>query len=587
MNKLLLALIMLFSIQMPTPAQAGIWQSFRNSTLITALFGKPVAVLSPDVNYTKQTRLPAEEIYPWWHRIFNFYSWMNFRKSPQPAPEPAPQPAAEPVVSESPAPKNTWEQFNLSLAQSAQLAWNIKRLQKNALQKKNKDFKKLQENHEKEKAKLQQSLSEKKSEVDLLIGKLERDESNLKAIAASTQAFESRIKGFSSECNNRLNRLDGKLTKLGQALTTETPSSLPMISAEAGATPQSAGLLQSTLPQGQSGDDDFVQLSKTPSPELPVELVDNRRTSPGVEDVLQIDPVVYRYLVDLGEQYLNYLDTDQTDKIPTKSQDEYIDSIRAIVWRMYDRSLAKKQGATELMFVIKDQAKLHNFLFGFVKKVNPEMTGTNKDPLAHISFNQFAYSRDASHFTHLKKEHRPYGIDMRYTNGQKALLPTGHSHILFGFAKADRSSMYLKPEHHGLFYLDGFFGHIHEFVVAQFRKDTLFAKGVRALASFCGYTIETDDAGLNRKERIPTNFLKAFAYNLAQAEELTSEQKHELNNAANRWGIQTLHNNLLANIPLFQNMLTDYNRRFDHTDDRFGNEIKFSSLKLEIAAIAA
>ena len=479
--------------------------------------------------------------------------------------------------------------------------------------------------YQKEITRIQELLKNEQTDITLLMEKLEREEKQKKetikavtnfehqmtAVAGRFEAFNNRLTDMNDKLKNNQNQL-GKLLQKFPRLSKTTPQLPVVVASQAdvneaiesfdqklrqaerqgqSSVPSngqlSAGLLQSTATPkvNRSTTGELEQsFSKLPTSneQLPIELVDEKRTSPGIEDVLQIDPVTYKHLTGLGEQYLNYIDTDQIAKIPTKTQDEYLDSIRAIYWRMYDRSLAKKQGATELTFVIKDQAKLHNFLLGFVKKVNPEITGTNKDPLSHISFNRYGYSRDASHFVHLKKEHRPYGIDMRYENGQKALLPCGHSHILFGFAKLDKTSMYLKPEHHGLFYLDGFFGHIQEFIVAQVRKNTAFARGFRYLASWCGYTIETDDEGFKHKERIPSAFLKAFAYNLAQAEELTAEQKSELKSTANRWGIQTLYNKLLTNIPVFQDMLGDYNKRFDHTEDRFGNEIKFTSLKLEI-----
>lgn len=93
-SKLYLIIFLAVASGMPMPAQAGLWSSFRNSAIITTLFGKPA-----EINYTAQTRLPVVEVKPsFWARMFNLYSWMNFRKSAQPEAAPAPEPA-QPILS--------------------------------------------------------------------------------------------------------------------------------------------------------------------------------------------------------------------------------------------------------------------------------------------------------------------------------------------------------------------------------------------------------------------------------------------------------------------------------------------------------
>lgn len=90
-SKLYLIIFLAVASGMPMPAQAGIWSSLRNSAIITTLFGKPL-----ETNYTAQTRLPVVEVKPsFWARMFNFYSWMNFKKSAQPEAAPAPEPVKE------------------------------------------------------------------------------------------------------------------------------------------------------------------------------------------------------------------------------------------------------------------------------------------------------------------------------------------------------------------------------------------------------------------------------------------------------------------------------------------------------------
>ncbi len=87
---------------------------------------------------------------------------------------------------------------------------------------------------------------------------------------------------------------------------------------------------------------------------------------------------------------------------------------------------------------------------GYVKKVNPSITGTVKDPARASADNPFAYSRVSSHYKLEQKTYRQYGIDIRLDKNSEALplLPIGKRHLVFGIIDQARNLIYLKPENY-------------------------------------------------------------------------------------------------------------------------------------------
>lgn len=219
-----------------------------------------------------------------------------------------------------------------------------------------------------------------------------------------------------------------------------------------------------------------------------------------------------------GGNYLFKLlfNPDNKINIPTKTQEEYLQSIISLIWYLYGEAINKKQGFTEGTFVIEDKNfKLYDFLIGYVKKVNPEITGTITDPASASANNPFAYSRISSHYKAEQKLYRQYGIDIRFDKKSEALplLPSGKRHLVFGKIDEKRNLIFIKPENYGIYTTHEKAMHGYEFVHAQGVK--LLPKMKFLLSDPLYKTFQdligTDDDPLYRKERVPQEFIVAFA----------------------------------------------------------------------------
>lgn len=250
-----------------------------------------------------------------------------------------------------------------------------------------------------------------------------------------------------------------------------------------------------------------------------VDLLNNKQNE--LQELLQKldNPVSLSYAINkiiLGGDYIfQLLFQNSLQNVPTKTQEEYLQSIIAIMWYLYSLAINKNQGFTEGAFVIEDKDfKLYNFLLGYVKKVNPSITGTINDPARASADNPFAYSRVSSHYKLEQKQHRQYGIDIRIDKNSEALpwLPIGKRHLVFGIVDQARNLLYLKPENYGIFSFYEKAMHGKEFVVAQTVK--LLPKMKNILSEPWYKTFEdyigTDDDPLYRKERVPQEFIIAF-----------------------------------------------------------------------------
>lgn len=234
------------------------------------------------------------------------------------------------------------------------------------------------------------------------------------------------------------------------------------------------------------------------------------------------DPVSLSFaiknIIEGGDYLYQILYKNLEKTIPTKTQEEYLNSIISIIWSLYGSALNKEQGFTEGTFVIQDtDFKLYNFLMGYVKKVNPQITGTITDPAATSSNNPFAYSRISSHYKDEQKGFRQYGIDIRYDKNSAALalLPIGKRHIVFGKIEdgQNRNLIYIKPENYGIFTLYEKGMHGVEYFQAQAVKlvpklEKLVSKNIiKNIQEYVG----TDDDQMYRKERVPLEFLQKFS----------------------------------------------------------------------------
>lgn len=280
---------------------------------------------------------------------------------------------------------------------------------------------------------------------------------------------------------------------------------------------------------------------------------------------IQMDPGYTSEQTSLGKKYtVNLLTGVNLHEIPTGTQEEYMKSIVAIQWYLYSKALENGQGFVEGTFKIQDPGfKIYNFFMDYIKKYNKDITGTPKDPLAHISYNQFGYSRDTSHYTDKKRIYSAYGIDVRLgkDSPELALLPANKQHITFGKLDEENGWIYMKPENHGIYWYDGLPYHVNEFVVAQARKNSW----ITYTLSWLGINLGSDDAETNRKERVPANFVKAVVQAVGK--------KHPLVNAARNKGIQIIHGKEFTEEEALKKIAEEYKQQYDNTEHRSGQEV--------------
>jgi hypothetical protein len=592
-SKLYLIIVLAVASGMPMPAEAGIWSSLRNSAIITTLFGKPV-----ETNYSAQTRLPVVEAKPsFWARMFNFYSWMNFKKSAQPEAAPAPEPVGESeptqlILSPEAAAKftNQLNRLRNEYMQSESI------LSPEAAQNLTDRLDAMRKEHQAKKiaelAALEKREKEKNTDQDLLIAKLDREEDTKRAAVGiatvEVEKYTSKIASFSKAVNDRLNKMNGKLnhieSKAAQKLSQLNNPQLPVIIAQTGPDGQAIELIQSAVqsvnPLNKSiiGEiaDEFTADSPSPltpssSPELP-----------GSEDIMQkmqIDPTYYKEQVERGRKYADAIDADHLNEIPRATQQEYLNSIISIGWHLYDLALQKGQGFMEGTFVLEDRNfKLYNFLMEYTKQQNTDIKDNLEDPLLHVSENPFAYSRDASHYVHLKNQFRSYGIDIRFSADQDAqpLLPALKRHILYSKIDQDVDNLiYIKFENFGICKKD-VAKHTKEYLGAQLGKNNFFARSIRNIAYYCNYTIPADSDGSNRKERLVPEFTDAINAAITHEASFTNDQKKLYMGYANLEGFKALYFTPITGLPSVRALIQKYEndpKKYDHMRWRTGQEV--------------
>lgn len=294
-----------------------------------------------------------------------------------------------------------------------------------------------------------------------------------------------------------------------------------------------------------------------------------------IANTVPMDPGFVDEQTKLGkEYYTKLLSNKDVESIPTGTQEEYLNSIIAINWFLYGIALEKTHGFDEGTYTVQDKGfRLRKFFMDYAVKFNPELKGDARDPLAHYSDNPFACSRDSSHFTEMKKIHRPYGIDIRYgPNGkEESKLPGNKRHLLFGVADEQNEIIYIKPENHGIYYKDGLPMHIGEFITAQARKRSY----VRTLLSYVGINIGTDDAENSRKERVIEGLSSQVAQALQNNESISNDKKKLIVKEVSKKGFQALQNPELANEEQIKELLNTYREqyRLDHMEHRIGKEV--------------
>lgn len=578
--KLSIFTLLFLSSLTPIPAQADIWDTIRNSALITTVFGR-----FPETNYTAQTRLPIIEVQSsFWSRISNFFTWRHFRTKNQPPQDSAPASAPRSNRYSNSTPNIAGRILSHQLAQ-LQIQHHTRLLQSSTaenlkLKKELNESFRIQENNNLQNREIIKVVNNFDHQMTSVADRFAHADNRLTSMNNKVESCKKKLKALHQKhiiptinqpalpisivSSNKL-----CLSELVHQHTVSAHAEIPI------------GLLQSSLPALQTSIiskevDSFSELplSASSSPE-PNEKIETHE----IYNKLQIDQCFYTDQVSKGREYADAIYENRLDNIPTKTQQEYLQSIIALNWHLYDLALQKGQGFVEGTFVLEDtEFKLYNFLMAYTRRMNPEVKGTHLDPLLHVSHNPFAYSRDASHYKHLKMQYRPYGIDIRFGADKKseALLPAYKRHILFGKIDEETNLFYLKIENFGIHTSD-VLDHAREFAAAQVGKNNICAGSIRTIAGWFGYAIPTDSGDGNQKERIVPAFLEDFDEIVSAAEMLTKDQKLMHMGYARIEGFKTLYNTSLTSavhgIKTLAQKYENHPKKYDHMRWRTGEEV--------------
>ena len=459
-----------------------------------------------------------------------------------------------------------------------------------------------------------------KKDSELLLGLVDTEKAKRQEVMAEQQktmpalqqldaALQKLSDNFSATVNARLKKTSNKLDSMHERIENIKKQTSPVhvavalakvetdTKSEADKPSTTLALMQSHAPAPSNGTSGNATLALGSSWVIP----DTKGNSNGhvqekskstdffdIDEEIQIDPKYREEQYKLGETHMAKILRGEHSKINTKEQEDYLRAIISLQWHFERIAKKKNENFIEGTFVIEDKGfKIYNFMMDYIKRFNKEITDTTQDPLSHYSYNQYGYSRDASHYVHLKKLFRPYGIDIRFgpDGKEQTLLPAGKRHILFGKIDENKQLIYIKPENHGLYFKDGLLGHIGEFAVAQTKKETWFGFISRSLLSAFGYTVSTDQGKGLRKERISSEFLRQFAEILEKDETFSSDQKKNLKAEAKKEGFK-----ILCSIPIIQSasfklMVTKYLAKYENTDhkknetlaNRTGDEVQLPS----------
>lgn len=275
-------------------------------------------------------------------------------------------------------------------------------------------------------------------------------------------------------------------------------------------------------------------------------------------------------------------------------QTESLNQIIDVMWYLYSLAEAKGEGFTSGTFVIKDpDSYFYNFLMNYVKFVNKKIKGTKDDTAHHVSLDEYAYSRASSHFKLSQKEHRQYGIDVRFS-GKRPKPPIGgylpipkKTHILFG--KIDKTRMFIKMEEVGLkpgsVLLHGIL--FVKVVLIPKLKDRLepLLKHIPEeerdiIAHYLGGKEKEEK---HRREKIPQEFFKNCLGILEKATNITQEKRKEHVYNFSTQGIQYLYKittdrpeELSAQLKEFEQYLKELEKEYNHLDIRHGREVIFT-----------
>jgi|GEM_PF-5608715 len=253
--------------------------------------------------------------------------------------------------------------------------------------------------------------------------------------------------------------------------------------------------------------------------------------------------------------------------IKSEKQEDEMNAIIGLNWALYNIAISKGEKFDEGTFVIINKDKtLYQFLFDYMQKRNPKLTGKVKDDIAnHAADNAFAYSRESSHFKHLQKLYPHYGIDIRFNNDNKeyaptsALLPAEKRHILLGVLDENSGKFLLKPENYGL-NKDEFWFHAWDY---------LMTRGI------------DNDIPNYRKERIPKAFLKEFKQAVTKDNFLSLDDKNELINMSKIEGIKTLVSRKALTSEKLSDLKQKYEKLYDHIEHRTGREVIIDDADIE------
>lgn len=273
--------------------------------------------------------------------------------------------------------------------------------------------------------------------------------------------------------------------------------------------------------------------------------------------MLNIDKIKYfinAYRVtNLSEQeYLSYIQRgrDTVSSLINKNFDQlaldqrktYLSEIISCIWYLYGLAVNKNQGFVDGVIILDDNDQIfYNFLYEYIRGVNSK--GLAKRSL--ITANPYGYGRCSTHFPNDQKTFMHYGIDIRLTNDRTAqkFLPGNKAHILFG--RLANGLTFIKMERYGLYYKDGFIGHVGGYLRL-------------VLSRVASRFIAQKERLLHRKEYMPQWIIKSCKKSSKRAYPLTTIKDVVAKNHYNK-NLDTLIKKIYSS--------------YDHVSLRYGNEV--------------
>lgn len=241
-----------------------------------------------------------------------------------------------------------------------------------------------------------------------------------------------------------------------------------------------------------------------------------------------------------GKNIVSSIINKKCDQLVLRERKLYLSEIIACMWYLYGLAINKNQGFVDGVIVLDDANQLfYNFLYDYVKNVNSK--GLSKRAI--ITTNPYGYGRRSTHFPDDQRTFMQYGIDIRLNKIAQKILPGNKTHILFG--RLANGLTFIKMEHYGLYYKDGFIGHACGYLRL-------------ILGKFLAKFVAQKERFLHRKEYVPCWIKKGYKNVSKRKCRLTSIKDIVENGFDDK---------------VFINLIKKIENSYDHIPLRYGNEV--------------